>query len=219
MWGRYITRGLAALFIFCTASARVHGDTLDALKKTYGAIRSVEAHFSQRISIKALKREREMEGDFFYKRSGGFLWKYRSPKEKTFLYDGSAVWQAEEGQPFVIRDPVDKERLEGTFLDLVDDVTRLDRLFLVRQAGREGGMEVLELVPRKEGTLKTARLWVDDRYLIKKIEIDEITGNTNVIEFSAIRIDKPVADSLFIFKAGKREIIDSRGQTGQSPPR
>jgi outer membrane lipoprotein-sorting protein len=219
MKSHYVTRGLAALFIFCSASARVHGDTLDALEKTYGAIRSIEAHFSQKISIKALKREREMEGDFFYKRSEGFLWKYRVPKEKTFLYDGTAIWQAEEGQPFVIRDRVDKARLEGTFLDLVDDVTRLDRLFAVRQVGREGGMEVLELVPRKEGTLKSARIWVDDRYLIRRMEIDEITGNTNVIEFSAIKIDKPVADSLFVFKVGGREIIDSRGQTGQNQPR
>jgi chaperone LolA len=219
MRGRCIARGLAALFIFCTASARVHGDTLDALKKTYGAISSVEAHFSQKISIKALKREREMEGDFFYKRSGGFLWKYRAPKEKTFLYDGTAIWQAEEGKPFVIRDLADKERLGGTFLDLVDDVTRLDRLFTVKQVGREENREVLELVPKKEGTLKSARIWVDDRYLIRKMEIDEITGNTNVIEFSAIKIDKPLPDSLFIFKAGGREIIDSRGQTWQSPPR
>ena len=78
--------------------AHARPETLDALKKTYGGITSVEAHFHQRILIKALKREREMEGDFFYKRSKGFLWKYTAPKEKIFLYDGAAMWQAEDAR-------------------------------------------------------------------------------------------------------------------------
>ena len=220
MKSRSIARGLAAFFILSMAAGQVRGaDTLEALEKTYGAVKTVEARFSQKISIAALKRERKMEGDFFYKRSKGFLWRYSSPQEKTFLYDGTAIWQEEKEKPFVIRDRVDKERLEGTFLDLVDDVTRLDRLFAVKEVGRESGMEILELVPKKEGTLKSARIWVDDHYLIKKIEIDEITGNKNVIEFSDVKINRPVADSLFVFKAGGREIIDSRGQaSGTSPP-
>ena len=114
-------------------------ETLNALEKTYSQITSVEAHFHQTILIKALKREREMEGDFYYKRSKGFLWKYTAPKEKIFLYDGAALWQADGGAPFVTRQRIDKEHMEGKFLDLVDDVTRLDALFTLVRSDQAGG--------------------------------------------------------------------------------
>ena len=143
--------------------ARRRPETLDALKKTYAEITTVEAHFHQKIMIKALKREREMEGVFFYKRSKGFLWKYTAPKEKVFLFDGAAMWQAEEGKSFVTRERIDKEHMEGSFLDLVDDVTRLDALFTLVKSNREGELEVLDLAPKKEGTLQAARIWVDSR--------------------------------------------------------
>ncbi len=188
-------------------------ETLDALKKTYAEITTVEAHFHQKILIKALKREREMDGDFFYKRSKGFLWRYTSPKEKVFLYDGGALWQAEEGASFVTRQRVDREHLEGSFLDLVDDVSRLDALFALVRSTRQGETEVLELAPKKEGTLQTARIRVDSRYIITRVEITEITGNVNVIDFSKVVVNKPVPDSLFVFKPGKKEVRESGGQT------
>ena len=172
----------------------------------------MEAHFRQKILIKALKREREMEGDFFYKRSKGFLWKYTAPKGKVFLYDGASMWQAEEGESFVTRDRVDREHLEGSFLDLVDDVTRLDTLFTLKGSSKQGEMEVLELAPKKEGTLQAARILVDSRYIITRVEIAEITGNVNVIDFSKVVVNKPVPDSLFVFKPGGKEIRESGGQ-------
>jgi chaperone LolA len=189
-----------------------HAETLDALKKTYAEIATVEAHFHQRILIKALKREREMEGDFFYRRSKGFLWKYTAPKEKVFLYDGTAMWQAEEGNSFVTKQRVDRAHMEGSFLDLVDDVTRLDALFALVRSSREGETEVLDLAPKKEGTLQAARIWVDSRYIITKVEITEITGNVNIIDFSKISVNKPLPDSLFVFRPGKREVRESGGK-------
>jgi len=199
---------LAVLLLIGLADAACAG-TLDALKKTYAEITTVEAHFHQRILIKALKREREMEGNFIYKRSKGFLWNYTAPKEKVFLYDGTAMWQAEEGTSFVTRSRVDRERMEGSFLDLVDDVTRLDALFTLVRSNREGEIETLDLAPKKEGTLQAARIRVDSRYIITRVEITEITGNVNVIDFSKVVVNKPVPDSLFVFKPGKREVRES----------
>jgi outer membrane lipoprotein-sorting protein len=109
----------------------------------------------------------------------------------------------------VTRERVDRGRMEGSFLDLVDDVTRLDALFTLVRSTREGELEVLDLAPKKEGTLQEARIGVDSRSLITRVEITEITGNVNVIDFSKIVVNKPVPDNLFVFKPGKREIIES----------
>ena len=181
-------------------------EDLDAIKQRYSEIKTVEAQFQQKITISALKRQRETKGQFFYKRGKGFLWKYTAPTEKIFLYDGNVVWQADQDKPTVIKEKVNKEKMEGNFLDLVDDVTHLDRLFTVKETSRQNDLNVIELVPRKEGSVKSARIWVDNDSIIRKMEISEITGNVNVLEFSSIKINKPVSDSLFVFKPGKREV-------------
>jgi outer membrane lipoprotein-sorting protein len=64
------------------------------------------------------------------------------------------------------------------------------------------------LAPKKEGMLKEARIWVDPKYLVRQIEITEITGNTNTLSFSSVRVSKPLDDGLFIFNPGKKEIME-----------
>ncbi len=183
-----------------------HADELDPIKKTYAEIQTVDARFQQKIVISALKRQREMKGEFFYKRGKGFLWRYTAPVEKVFLYDGSVVWQAEQEKPYVIKEKVNKEKMEGNFLDLVDDVTRLDKLFTVKEATRQDDLDVLLLVPKKEGSVQSTRLWVDSESIIKRIEITEVTGNVNTIDFSSVKINKPVSNALFVFKPGSRQV-------------
>lgn len=191
-----------AAFVAGTANA----DVLDSLKRTYGAINTVELRFNQKIAMSALKRQREAAGQFFYKRGRGFLWKYTAPTEKVFLYDGSFLWQAEEDKPTVIRQKVNKGKTEGNFFDLVDDVTRIDGLFSLKESTRQDDMDVLLLIPKKEGTVQSARIWVDGQSIIRKMEIVEITGNVNLMEFSAIKTNKPLADGLFVFKPAGKEI-------------
>jgi chaperone LolA len=199
---------LGTLAFVTLVAGTARADVLDSLKKTYSTINTAELRFNQKITMSALKRQREAVGQFFYKRGRGFLWKYTAPTEKTFLYDGSALWQAEEDRPSVIRQKVNKGKTEGNFFDLVDDVTRIDALFSLKESTRQDDLDVLLLIPRKEGTVQSARIWVDGQSIIRKMEIVEITGNVNLMEFSAIKINKPLADNLFVFKPGGKEIED-----------
>jgi chaperone LolA len=197
---------VGAVALVSAAPMGSHAEQLDAIKKTYSEIKTVEAQFQQKIFISALKRQREMKGEFFYKRGKGFLWKYTVPTEKVFLYDGKVVWQAEADKPYVIKEKVNKEKMEGNFLDLIDDITRLDRLFSVKETTRQDDLDVLQLIPKKDSAVQSARIWVDGESLIRRIEITEITGNVNTIDFSPIKIDKRVSDSLFVFKPGDKEV-------------
>jgi outer membrane lipoprotein carrier protein len=197
---------LLVLLLFVAVPALGQAQELNAIKKKYSEIKTVEAQFQQKITISALKRLRETKGEFFYKRGKGFLWKYTLPTEKIFLYDGNAVWQADQDKPYVIKEKMNKEKMEGNFLDLVEDVTRLDKLFAVKETFRQDNLDVFHLVPKKEGSVKSARIWVDGESIIRKMEISEITGNVNIIEFSSIKIDKSVSDNLFVFKPGNKEV-------------
>lgn len=183
-------------------------DPLDAIKQTYSVIKTVEARFQQKLYIMTMKKERDFGGEFFYKRSKGFLWRYATPKQRIFLYDGKAVWQAEEEKPFVIREKINKQKMEGNFLDLIEDISRIDQLFTLKGATSQGDMEILELIPKKEGTLRSARVWTDKAHIVTKMELVEVTGNTNLITFSSVKVNGLITDSLFLFKPGKKEVIE-----------
>ena len=67
----------------------------------------------------------------------------------------------------------------------------------------------MQLIPKKEGTVISAKIWIDKQKLIKKIEIHEFTGNVNTIEFSAIKVNQSLDESKFVFKSdGKKEIVE-----------
>jgi chaperone LolA len=178
-------------------------------KKTYGGISTLDASFQQKIYILNIKKTREFNGEFFYKRGKGFLWRYTKPKEKYFLYDGQFMWQDDGEKTFVLKEKINKEKTGGTFFDLVEDITKIDDLFTLKQESVSGDMTVLDLVPKKEGNITTAKVWIDKQNLVRKIEIKEFTGNINTIEFSAVKVNQSVSDAKFIYKPDKKkEIIE-----------
>jgi chaperone LolA len=203
---------LALVFTaLCPLSFVLHAETstMDAIKKQYAGIVTMEARFQQKIFILSMKRQRDFEGEFFYKRQKGFLWHYTKPKEKYFLYDGKNIYQGEEEKPFIIKDKVNKEKTAGTFLDLIDDISKLDEFFDLKQQGREGNMELLELSPKKDSTIKSARVWIDKQNRITKMELVEFTGNVNTMEFSSIKTNNAIDDGNFMFKPDKqKEVIE-----------
>jgi chaperone LolA len=194
---------LIMLPVLCGASG------FDELKKTYGGISTLDAGFQQKIYISNIKKTREFNGEFFYKRGKGFLWRYTKPKEKYFLYDGQFMWQDDGEKTFVLKEKINKEKTGGTFFDLVEDITKIDDLFTLKQESVSGDMTVLDLVPKKEGNITAAKVWIDKQNLVRKIEIKEFTGNINTIEFSAVKVNQSVSDAKFIYKPDKKkEIIE-----------
>ncbi|MDR2017956.1 MAG: outer membrane lipoprotein carrier protein LolA [Syntrophobacterales bacterium] len=182
----------------------------EGIKKTYFAIMTLEASFHQKIFIASLKKERESDGEFSYKKQKGFLWKYKVPKAMYFLYDGKYIWQGDEDKPFVIKDKIRKAKTGGTFLDLIEDIATIDELFTLTQQTKSGDLDVLELAPKKEGTVTAAKIWIDKQNRVRKIEIHEFTGNVNAIEFSSIKINQPIEAGKFTFKPEKDKQIVER---------
>jgi outer membrane lipoprotein-sorting protein len=169
----------------------------------------MQATFHQKIYIAGLKKGREFDGEFFYKRQRGFLWRYNKPKVKYFLYDGKYIWQSEDEKPFVIKERINKAKTGGTFLDLIEDISKIDELFTLKQQSLSGELEILELLPKKDGTVNLAKVWIDKQNMVRKIEIHEFTGNINTIEFSSIKVNQYIDDAKFDFKLDKqKEVIE-----------
>jgi chaperone LolA len=186
-----------------------HLSSFDAIKKKYAEINTLNAEFQQKIVISSLKKERTFEGKFLYKRHKGFLWQYVSPKGRYFLYDRKYIWQGEDEKPFVQKNKVNKDKPDSIFMDLVEDVSKLDELFNLKHHEKTGDAEMLELIPKKDSTIRMARVWIDRQNMVKKIELHEFTGNVNTIEFVSIKVNQSIEDTRFMFKPDKqKEIIE-----------
>jgi len=196
--------------IICTFASRGYASPFDTIKKTYSEITTMQATFHQKIYIAGLKKEREFDGEFFYKRQKGFLWRYKAPKVKYFLYDGKYIWQSEDEKPFLIKERISKAKTGGTFLDLIEDISKIDELFILKQQSLSGELEILELLPKKDGTINLAKVWIDKRNMVRKIEIHEFTGNINTLEFLSIKVNQGIDDTKFIFKPDKQKEIVER---------
>jgi outer membrane lipoprotein-sorting protein len=194
----------------CFFAVEAYASPFDGIKKTYSEITTLEAAFHQKIFIAGLKKEREFAGEFFYKRQKGFLWRYKTPKVKYFLYDGRYVYQGEDEKPFIIKERINQEKTGGTFLDLIEDISKMDELFTLKQQSMAGSLEVLDLLPKKDGTVTAAKVWIDSESRVRKMEIHEFTGNVNTIEFSGVRTNQPLDDRKFIFKPDKQKEIVER---------
>jgi outer membrane lipoprotein carrier protein len=186
-----------------------HASPFDAIEKTYSEVNTLAAQFHQKIVISSLKKERLFDGKFLYKRHKGFLWQYVSPKVRYFLYDGKYIWQGEDEKPFVQKNRVNKNKTDGTFLDLVEDISKLNELFNLKSYEKIPDAEVFELIPKKDSTIKLARVWINRQNLVKKIELHEFTGNVNTIEFVSVKVNQPIDDTSFMFKPDKqKEVIE-----------
>jgi outer membrane lipoprotein-sorting protein len=119
------------------------------------------------------------------------------------------MWQDEEDKTFVLKSKVSREKTGGTFFDLVEDIARIDNLFTVKQHSMLAGMEYFELIPKKDSTVNMAKIWIDKKNLLRKIEILEFTGNINRIEFTDIKGNAPVSESKFIYKSdGVKDVVE-----------
>jgi chaperone LolA len=197
------------IIILIVAPVLCGASEFDSIKKTYAGINTLEAKFHQKLFIENIKKAREFDGEFFYKRGKGFLWRYTKPTVKYFLYDGQYLWQNEEDKAFVLKKEKNKEKTENAFFDLVEDITKIDDLFTLKQESISGGMTVLDLVPKQKMTIDAAKIWIDKQNLIRKIETKEFTGNINTIEFSAVKVNQSISDGKFIYKPDKKkEIIE-----------
>lgn len=199
------------LIIFLTIPFLLHGGTLtELLKERYEKIETLEASFRQKLYISSIKKERLLEGKFFYKKGKGFLWKYERPDEKIYLFDGTFLWQEEKKKNYVIKERVKKEERKGTFFDLVEDFKRIDEIILIKGEYEKEEEKIIEALPRKEEIIKTIRLYLDRKTMVRRLELYEITGNSNIIEFSDIKINEGIEDGIFIYRPKRGKEIRER---------
>ncbi len=215
--------GIAIVLLFCS-SAMAGMSANNVAKKVqalYDRTSSLKAEFVQTAKMKTLDISEQDSGAVYMEKDGKIRWEYKKPKEQLIVSNGKTIW-------FYI--PSDKQVIIGTFeksfkykptQTFLTGMGKILEDFNVRFSnGKEladtKNAYILELIPKKsyEGAPLKILLAVDKKdFLISKSIVIDRFGNHTEIDFSNIKLNTPMPDSIFTFIPPKDvEVIHSPAQ-------
>lgn len=183
------------------------GDPQSILRRAerrYAGIRSMEAGFSQVVTIPLLEQTQRSRGKMYHRRPDRFLMRFTEPRGDVVVADGRYLWMY---YPSVDAKQVMRSSLAqgGQSADLHREfLSNTAERFTARLVGSEqvGGRtaDVLVLTPRQPAPYRRVRIWVDrEDSLVRRFEVHEENESVRLIELSDLRPNAAVDDDLFSF--------------------
>jgi len=197
-------------------------DILAALKKGYASMADLQADFSQKTYVAALKREEKGSGDLSLKKTEGsamFRFNYVKPKQQI-ISNGKSVWYyLPENRQVILTDTAKLfaggNAMAISYLTGLGNVEADFDIKLLTATPDKKGNYLLELVPKKQNA-SVARLHLavsaaavekarsadsSEPFfpLTASVLFDQL-GNRTTIEYSRIRVNSGVASDRFTFK-------------------
>lgn len=205
-----------------------------ALEQSYATLNDLQADFSQRTTIKAMKREEKGGGELFIKKGSGkeamFRFNYTKPKQQI-VSNGQKVWYylPDQKQVMVLELSQMFEGGNGVALNYLTGMGHVSRDFDIAFAATprdSKGNYVLDLTPKKKSPAMAKLQLVIDGSAVQKFVTEgrpakpfpivsstvyDVTGNTTRIDFSSVKTNRGMNSGRFNFKipAGV-EIVKNR---------
>ncbi len=186
-------------------------DVVSRLQNRYDSLRDLSASFTQTVRFGVTRTTQTFEGKIWMKKGN----KYRIELERqTIVTDGKSVWNYSELNDQVL---IDKFKDDPSAFTPDKVLVNVPKNYYSTLLGKEkfDGMEtiVLKLVPKDEKSLlRSIKLWVDPSdWLMKKVELIDVSDNQTTYITREVKINSGVADSLFHFEAAPGvEVVDLR---------
>jgi outer membrane lipoprotein carrier protein len=178
---------------------------LERAEKAYAAVRSLQADFTQDLTVPLLDSSQRSRGTMYHRRPDRFLMKFSDPAGDVVVADGRYLWLY-----YPSSDP--KQVIRTTLAEGGSQVD-LQREFLSNPTARfnatlDGTESVagraarlLTLVPKQASSpYEKIRLWVDEKdALVRRFEITEQSGTVRRLELRNLQANVTLPDRLFTF--------------------
>ena len=188
---------LAALMpLVALAGARERLDTF-----TRG-LKGLDGQFSQEVFDKNGERKESSIGRVALSAPRQFRWEYQQPFPQTIIADGKQVWVYDPDLKQATVRAQGPEEANSPLAALIDPA-RLERDFVVRDAGTSGGLDWLEIRPRAKGAgFERARLGFDAKGLAR-MTIHDAIGQRTEIRFTGLKRNPAFPAGTFRFTPPK----------------
>jgi outer membrane lipoprotein carrier protein len=203
---RHARVAIAVGVLFASAAFAGARDDLTTFTRD---LKGLQAPFTQQVFDPNGKLKETSSGQVALSAPRLFRWEYRKPYVQLIVADGSRVWVYDPDLQQATR-RVQGAAEQGSPLAALIDPARLDRDYVVADAGKADGLEWLTLKPRSEdgAGFESARLGFGDGGLEKMQFIDAL-GQKSVIDFGAWQRNPVFPKATFQFAPPKGvDVID-----------
>jgi outer membrane lipoprotein carrier protein len=179
-------------------------EVVQKIESAYDKLQDIEAGFTQKILFKDFATPFISKGAVYLK-PGKMRWDYREPTHQQIFVDGEKVLYYVPEHQQVVKSNLALEADSHVPIHLLSGTTRLSKDFDIALQEEEKEMRRLELVP-KDPNMKTVKIEIEvsaPSYLIQKVTLHESNGNRSVFDFSDMRVNRGLKDSVFTFAIPK----------------
>jgi len=191
--------GLAAVLCAGTAFAGARDDLSGF---THG-LKGLDGHFTQQVFDANGKRKESSSGRIALSAPHLFRWEYTKPYEQLIVADGKFVWVYDPDLQQASKRPQGAAERNSPLTALIDP-SRLDKDYVIQEAGSEGGLEWLTLRPKADGDngFKSARLGFGAGGL-QQMQVVDALGQRTQISFSDWKRNPSFDPDTFHYAPGK----------------
>jgi outer membrane lipoprotein carrier protein len=192
--------GAIAASVFATSAMAGARDDLSAFTK---GLKGLDGQFSQQVYDANGKLKESSSGRVALAAPRLFRWEYVKPYEQLIVADGKRVWVYDPDLQQVTRRAQGAEEQNSPLAALIDP-SRLDRDYVIKEAGSADGLEWLSLSPKNddEAGFQSARLGFDAQGLATMQVVDAL-GQKTRIKFSGWQRNPGFAPTTFQFTPPK----------------
>jgi len=200
--------GFAAIFVATAAHAGARDD-LDAF--THG-LKGLQGGFAQTVYDSNGAKKEYSTGRVSLSAPRLFRWEYVKPYPQLIVADGKTVWVYDPDLKQVTRRAQGAAEGNSPLAALVDP-TRLDKDYVVADAGADAGLEWLTLTPRDkdDASFESARLGFD-RNGLNRMAFTDLLGQRTEIVFAKWQRNPVFANGTFSYVPPKD--VDVVGDDG-----
>lgn len=186
-----------------------HADPVASVDARWGAVKVLEAKFTQVQRDYDGSVLNESEGRFVLERPGRFRWDYRLPFEQSIISDGETVWIHDPDLKQVSRRPA-AAAMEGTPAAVLASGASLGAAFDVMTLPSEGGAEGWRLTPHAGADSEFSRidLWMVGAVPQRLVFSDPLGGTTEVVFLAPTLNGRLPRDTFRFSPPREHEVID-----------
>ena len=184
--------GLLSLAGVANAGAR---DDLNTFTK---GLKGLDGRFTQQVFASNGKQKEQSSGRVAVSAPRLFRWEYTKPYPQLIIADGKTVWVHDPDLQQVSKRPQGAEEANSPLAILLNP-SKLDRDFVVKEAGIANGVEWLQLTPRNaDAPFKSAKLGFGKAGLAQMEYVDAL-GQRTRITFDAWKRNPSFAKGTFVY--------------------
>ncbi|MGH7363274.1 MAG: outer membrane lipoprotein chaperone LolA [Candidatus Methylomirabilales bacterium] len=195
---------LAAGLLLPAVAPPAATDVVGRIEARYRALSTLQGRYLQTATLQVAGQTERAAGKFFLKRPAMMRWEQESPEPRLLVTDGTTLWTYSPLDRQAITQPVGPALQASPSLHFLTGMATLGATFTVASVLEDPAGDALfvSLTPRTpDPAVRRLILRVHrGTALVDRLTVVDAYENTTVLEFSALRENPRLPDSLFSFK-------------------